>query len=302
MSLTIPPRNSRFGIDHPLVTVHDHPRRLAHYERMGFAPSPVSYHPWGTVTSLMMFGDNFIELIGVDDASKFGTNAVGDFCFGRYLGSFLAREEGVSLIALHSKDARADHTRLTQAGLETQGIIDFRRAMRKPDGTPDEAVVALGLFIDDSLGDASNFICHQHRPELIWVPEWQNHANGVTGIVGITYVAPDTVSLRTLATRWQRMYGARHVDLYDGGAVADTGCGHLRAMSPQRAEARYAAVGLPMAQGVRTHAVAITLLTPDLAHVEALWRENGVPYGYNEHGLVVEPEFAGNVVLEFVNH
>lgn len=298
----IPPRNTRFGIDHPLVTVHDHPRRLAHYERMGFSPSPVSYHPWGTVTSLMMFGDNFIELIGVDNAGKFGTSAVGDFCFGRYLGSFLAREEGVSLLALHSKDARADHSCLAQIGLETQGILDFRRTMRKPDGSPDEAVVSLGLFIDDSLGDASNFICQQHRPELIWVPEWQTHANGVSNIIGVTYVTPDTGSLRTLATRWLQMYGARHVDLYDGGAVADTGCGHLRAMSPQRAEARYAAVGLPMAQATRTHAVAITLLAPDLAHIEALWREHGVPYGYNEHGLVVEPEFAGNVVLEFVNH
>ncbi|AJE97113.1 VOC family protein [Pandoraea apista] len=298
----IPPRNTRFGIDHPLVTVHDHPRRLSHYTRMGFSPSPVSYHPWGTVTSLMMFEDNFIELIGVENAGKFGTNAVGDFCFGRYLGRFLAREEGVSLIALHSKDVRADHARLVQTGLESQGILDFRRPMRKPDGAHDEAVVSLGLFIDDSLGDASNFICQQHRPELIWVPDWQRHPNGVSNIIGVTYVTPDTVSLRTLATRWQQMYGARHVDLYDGGAVADTGCGHLRALSPQRAEARYAAVGLPMAQAVRTHAVAITLLAPDLAHIEALWREHGVPYGYNEHGLVVEPEFAGNVVLEFVNH
>lgn len=298
----IPPGNTRFGIDHPLVTVHDHPRRLSHYQRMGFTPSPVSYHPWGTVTSLMMFGENFIELIGVDDARKFGTLAQGDFCFGRYLGSFLAREEGVSLVALHSKDARADHSRLANAGLESQGFIDFRRQMTKPDGTRDAAVVSLGLFLDEGLGDASNFICHQHRPELIWVPEWQQHPNGVTGIVGVTYVTPDPEALRQLATRWQRMYGARHVDLYQGGAMADTGCGQFRALSPQRAEARFAAVGLPMAQVTRTHAVAITLLAPDLAHIEALWRENGVPYGYNEHGLVVEPEFAGNVVLEFVNH
>ncbi|VVE39374.1 VOC family protein [Pandoraea horticolens] len=298
----IPPRNTRFGVDHPLVTVHDHPRRLTHYERMGFSPSPVSYHPWGTLTSLMMFGDNFIELIGVDDARKFGTHAIGDFCFGRYLGSFLAREEGVSLIALHSKDVRADHARLVQAGLETQGIIDFRRTMGKPNGSSGQAVVSLGLFIDDSLGDVSNVICQQHRPELIRAPEWQRHANGVSNIIGVTYVAPDTLSLRALAARWQQIYGERHVDLYEGGAVADTGCGHLRVLSPQRAEVRYAAVGLPMAQATRTHAVAITLLAPDLAHVEALWREHGVPYGYNEHGLVVEPEFAGNVVLEFVNH
>lgn len=298
----IPPRNSRFGIDHPLVTVHDHPRRLAHYRRMGFAPTPVWSLPWGTVSSLMMFEDNFIELVGVDDVRKFGSHMAGDFCFGRYLGGFLAREEGISLVALHSKDVRGDHARLTSAGLESQGFIDFRCLLTRPDGPSEEATVSLGLFIDDSHGDASNFICHQHRPELTWRPAWLAHPNGAAGIEAVTYVVPDAAAMRVLASRWQHVYGARHVDVYEGGIVADTGCGELRGLSPELAEARFAAVGLPMAQHARTHAVAITLVAPDLAHVEGLWREHGVPYGYNEHGLVVEPEFAGNVVLEFVNH
>lgn len=178
------------GIDHPLVTVRNHAEALELYRRMGFAPSPVSYHPWGSVTSLMMFPSNFIELIGVDDPSKFGTNSVNGFCFGRQLGQFLDRgEEGVSLVALHSKDADADHGRMVEAGLDSQGRIDFRRRMTLPDGRHDEAVVSLALFIDPALPDASNFICHQHRPELIWVPGWQNHPNGADGILAITYLA-----------------------------------------------------------------------------------------------------------------
>lgn len=121
------------GIDHPLVTVRNHAEALELYRRMGFAPSPVSYHPWGSVTSLMMFPSNFIELIGVDDPSKFGTNSVNGFCFGRQLGQFLDRgEEGVSLVALHSKDANADHGRMVEAGLDSQGRIDFRRRMTLP--------------------------------------------------------------------------------------------------------------------------------------------------------------------------
>ena len=116
------------GIDHPLVTVRNHAEALELYRKMGFAPSPISYHPWGSVTSLMMFPSNFIELIGVDDASKFGTNSVNGFCFGRQLGQCLDRgEEGVSLVALHSKDADADHARIVEAGLESQGRIDFRQ-------------------------------------------------------------------------------------------------------------------------------------------------------------------------------
>ena len=35
----------------PLVTVRDHALILDRYRALGFRPSPVSYHPWGTVTA-----------------------------------------------------------------------------------------------------------------------------------------------------------------------------------------------------------------------------------------------------------
>ena len=129
--------NQTLGIDHPVVTVRDHAAVLERYRAIGFSPSPVSYHPWGTVLSLMMFRDNFIEVIGVADASKFGTNSVNGFCYGRNVGAFLDRAEGLSLVALHSKDADArscapDWSRTSKS----QGRIDFRRAMTKADGTP----------------------------------------------------------------------------------------------------------------------------------------------------------------------
>jgi len=71
------------------------------------------------------------------------TNATNGFCFGRYLGRFLEREEGISLVALHSKDVRADHAAVTARGIQSQGFIDFRRPMTKPDGSPDTVVVSL---------------------------------------------------------------------------------------------------------------------------------------------------------------
>lgn len=131
--------NRTLGIDHPVVTVRDHAAAVQRYRAIGFSPSPVSYHPWCTVLSLMMFRDNFIEVIGVADASTFGTNAVNGFCYGRNVGKFLERAEGLSLVALHSKDADGDHARLTSRGLKSQGRIDFRRAMTKADGSPDVA-------------------------------------------------------------------------------------------------------------------------------------------------------------------
>ena len=168
-----------YGIDHPLVTVKDHAQALEQFKALGFSPSPISYHPWGTVTSLLMFPGNFIEVIGVDDESKFGTNSVNGFCFGRQLGSFLQRgEEGISLVALHSKDADADHASLIERGLNSQGRIDFRRKMTLPDGSPDEAVVSLALFIDD---DGSAYLYFHGKGFDYYVAEMADDMLSVKG-------------------------------------------------------------------------------------------------------------------------
>ncbi|MBX8590197.1 VOC family protein [Pseudomonas cichorii] len=286
------------GIDHPLVTVRDHAHVLQLYRKMGFMPSPVSYHPWGSVTALMMFESNFIELIGIDDPAKFGTNSVNGFCFGRQLGEFLDRgEEGVSLVALHSKNADADHARLVEAGLPSQGRIDFRRSMTLPDGRPDEAVVSLGLFIDPALPDASNFICHQHRPELIWVPGWQNHCNGVDGIFSVTYLADPAA----LEPRWKALYG--DAVTYNGNILqVDTRCGLLRAMDAATAALQYPGVRLPHAASDRAHAIAICLHTKSLDTVRFILEHNEVPHEQVPGRVMVQPEAAGNVILEFVQN
>ncbi|KFD22535.1 hypothetical protein GTPT_0108 [Tatumella ptyseos ATCC 33301] len=289
------PNQKRFGIDHPLVTVKDHASALEGYMKMGFAPSPVSYHPWGTVTSLMMFPDNFIELIGVDDPAKFGTNAVDGFCFGRQLDSFLSRDqEGIYLVALHSKNANADDEFLRNQGLKGQGRIDFRRKMTLPDGTPDEAVVSLGLFVDPELPDASNFICQQHRPELIWVPGWQNHPNGVNGITAVTYLAEPS----ELSGRWRAIYGDR-VTLDDGVLTADTGCGILRAMNAATVEHYYPGIPLPSGKSNEPHGIAISMSTktPDVLK-EILTLQN-IPFATVNGSIVVAPEWTGNVIFEF---
>ena len=293
----IPPHQHRLGIDHPVVSVRDHPAAVEHYILLGFSPSPLSYHPWGSVLTLMMFENNFIELIGIDDASKFGTNAVDGFCYGRTLGQFLERSEGLGLLALHSKDIEADFAAVKSAGLPVQQRVDFRRKLVKADGTPDEAVVSLGMVMDPDLGDASNFLCQQHRPEFIWRKDWQNHPNGANAVNEVIYV---TDELGVLEARWAKLFGAENTSQIDGHVEADTGCGRVVALTRSQALERFACVGLPVSYTDKPHGFALQIRVRDLRAAERILSENGVVHGETARGVAVAPEAAGNTIIEFV--
>jgi hypothetical protein len=293
--------NVQFGIDHPVVTVRDLASTREQFKRLGFEPNPVGFHPWGTTLSLLMFKDNFIELISVADPSKFGTNSVGGFCYGRNVGNFLERVEGLGLVALHSKDGKRDHQLLVGRGLRSQGQIDFRREMKKPDGTPDVAVVSLGLFLNDEQRDVSHFICHQHRPELIWVKEWQHHPNGANAVAGVTYLAERP---HELVDRFVALYGESRVKASPQEVLADSGCGVFRIVNPQRARQLFGQVELPDWRGDgQPHGIALTVATPRFEELTSLWRDNGVRYVETDRRTyLVSPDQCGNVIMEFCEH
>lgn len=284
----------QFGIDHPLVTVRDHTRILDNYRKLGFNLSPVSYHPWGTVTSLVMFEKNFIELISVDDRSKFHANGQNSFCFGDNLDKFLQREEGVALLALYSSNADQDYELLLKHGLSSQGRVDFRRAIKTPKG-PDEAVVSLALFIDSQNPDLSNFICQQHKPELIWVPEWQNHINQVNGITQIIYIG----DLSVIEKRWRALYGDK-VQVLAGMIEVDTTSGLLIGMREQDFIDKYPKISLPKWESDTIHAVLIQVNTLSLDIVKDIVLTENINSHITHNSVLISPDFTGNVILEFV--
>ncbi|WJV54396.1 VOC family protein [Prodigiosinella aquatilis] len=293
-------QKATLSLDHVLVTVNHYEQALDNYRKMGFSPSPVSYHPWGTVTCFMMFGDNFIELIGVNDASKFGTNAVNGFCFGHQMGAFLDRgEDGVSLIALHSKDACGDYARLVKQHPHQQGLMDFRRKIIMDNGQTDEVVVSIGLLIDPDYPEASAFICQQHRPDLIWVEEWRHHPNGATRIEAVTYMAQDE-ELAVLESRWRKDYGDR-VTWQADMLIADTHSGLLRAVHPDKAADMYDGIALPQSTNTKPHAIAITIGTRDICALADILEINQLPHCCAPGRILVAPEVTGNIILEFID-
>ncbi|MFM2480425.1 VOC family protein [Celerinatantimonas sp. YJH-8] len=284
------------SLDHILLTVKNYYSAYENLKKLGFQMTQISNHPWGTATSFAVFQGNFIELIGVVDETKFGINATNGFCFGRQINKFHAKgEDGISMIALHSKDTVGDYSELNEHHNETQGIVDFRRTITLEDGTPDDVVVTIGLFLDSQHTEASSFICHQHRPDLIWKDEWMVHPNGAIKIEALTYIGED---LSFLENRWTQDYGC--IEKTETSFSVNTQSGLLRAVSPSEFRQTYSQIDLPVSNNPTPHVAAVTLSTASLDPLIAILDDNEVPYYSDHHRVLVSPTYSGNVILEFI--
>lgn len=288
--------NGPLGLEHPLVVSDNLDALAERYRAMGFAPTRKGYHPWGTGTQLVLFPDNFIELMGIENHFLIDEPSETGFRFGHLIADQLNRREGIAMIALHSDDAVADAATVTARGVEPDGPVNFRREVTLSDGTQDEAVVSLAMLIDWERPQLSHFICQRHRPEFVWVPEWMQHPNGAQTIERVVYAAAEPYAL------WQRFAGiwgeATLTDLGNGFSVATSG-GELLVLDRPSAEARFAPVEMPSGWRDSPCAVAITVRVADINRVHLMMMQNRVPHLRLAELVRIPSTHAGNVILDF---
>jgi hypothetical protein len=287
---------NHLGIDHPLVAVRDMDKACQDFARLGFYINPRHHHPWGTDNHLLMFPENFIEVISVYDSSKLDLTNDEGFAFGRFISDSMARKEGIAMVALHSEDARADHRLMDQRGVENQGLVDFRRIAHRPDGSEEEAVVSLVMLINPPCPAMSHFFCHQHKPNLVWVDDWMHHPNGANGITGISYVADHPDEFRS---RFEGIYGAEAVTLEADQLVVTTDRGTFEVLTPQLAQTRFHGVDVPANAQQLPSGVAIRVSTCAISQAQAHLDQNQVKYvTIADGGLRIPAHYAGNTIIE----
>lgn len=285
------------AIDHPLVLVHDIEATAARYRTLGFNTAPIGQHPWGTSTCLITFERSALELMSVYDETLLDGHAVGTFRFGRHMAEALAEREGVALVALYSEDAPGDRARVEARGLQAHGRVDFRRKVKLPGRDWDEAVVTLEILLDPALPRASNFLCQQHRPELVWVPEWLRHPNGALGFAGITYATREP---GPLLARLRALFGDASVRPTSIGHAAETGRGVISVVRPG-VWAKQIGVAAEPEVGSETACIGIDIRVGDLGAVGMTLRHAGIGGTLHRGGIAVADFGAyGNVLLRFV--
>jgi catechol 2,3-dioxygenase-like lactoylglutathione lyase family enzyme len=279
------------GLDHIVHAVRDLDAAAELYRRLGFTVGARNRHPWGTHNYIVQLPGTFIELLTVAEPDKLGDDTISNL-FGRYNRDFLTRGEGLSLLILESKDAKADVDDFKRAGIAMAEAARFEREAKRPDGTPIKVGFSLAFAKDEAAPEIRFATCQQHYPENFWNPAFQDHRNGAKAIRAVMMVADDPAQHRAFASAY-----TGSTDFYDepGEVSVTTPRGAFCIMTPVRFVAAFG--GPQPAAGHRLQ--AIRFAAADIAAARAVIQKGGVKARDHRDGFVVDSPDAMGATLSF---
>ena len=172
------------GADHVVVTVRDLDVAAAQWRKLGFTLSPRGTHSpqMGTGNYTIMFGEDYLELIGV----------LHETDQNKPTRDFLKNREGIERTAFTTDNAAAGAAELKARGLEPLGPVHFGRPVDLPGGGTGEAKFNVFRWpLAESPGGMRIFACQHLTRNTVWIPELQKHANGASRIVAIEILSAD---------------------------------------------------------------------------------------------------------------
>lgn len=280
-------RDHLAGMDHVVVLVRSLEQAARAWRALGFTLSPRGVHSAhiGSANHTIPLSHDYIELLGVVAPTDVNANA----------RAFLDRREGIERVALRTDDAAAGALALREAGVATAGMLSFGRPVDLPGGAVGEARFRTFHWPREGTpGGLGLFACQHLTPEVVWVPEWQRHANTAKSLDHVGVLAADP---RGAAERCAAMTGLE--------AVEDEPDIHTVATGPERASIRFlgerafarAYPGLSDSDAGAEGASALCVRVGDLA----MAGRHAPPDSVRGQGAItVRPEHANGVILRFV--
>jgi catechol 2,3-dioxygenase-like lactoylglutathione lyase family enzyme len=280
------------GLDHIVHAVRDLDAAADLYRRLGFTVGARNRHPWGTHNHIVQFPGFFIELLTLAEPEKLGSDGFSTL-FGAYNRDFVQRSEGLSLLILESKDARADESDFRAAGVLTAPTMRFEREAKRPDGGAVKVGFSL-TFADDKASPDIHFVtCQQHYPENFWNPAFQRHANSAVGINGTIVVAARPGHH---AHFFELFAGAPSIASNDGFAIR-TPRGTIDMLTPVAFTRRFGVEPPDVSRGPRLAALRFAI--DDTSVLEAMPEQAGIAGIFAGNPTVVGSRDAMGAVLIF---
>jgi hypothetical protein len=268
--------------DHFVINAQDRLDEAADtFVKLGFQLTPRGYHSMGSANNLAIFGNNYLELIGVPQG-------------GRESQQDLLR----SPIGLNGLVFGTDVSLDVGAAAGTAGVAllaarEFSRPVELANGIREDA--SFRVLPLDGIDYGRVYFCHHFTRHLVWRNEWRRHRNGVVDIARAVIVSdqPD----RTMQP-YQRLFGVDLVREIPGGLQLVAGLGNLDIVTAAEAAAQLGET-LTHADGRRTYMAALTFRTGSLDRTRTAVGDAAVtgPRGT----LLVPAAKAFGAALEFVS-
>jgi hypothetical protein len=291
--MTLHVRAMARGLDHITHAVRDLDAAAELYRRAGFTVGARNRHSWGTHNRLVQFPGFYVELLTVAEPQNLGSDGISTL-FGRFNQSFLARQEGLSILLLASSDATADAAAFKSAGIGASEAMRFEREGRRPDGTAVEVAFSLTFARDDKAPDVGFATCQHHFPENFWNPAFQQHPNTASGVAGVVLVAENPSDHHIFLSA---LTGVRDLAATSSGVTASTPHGDVKVMDPAAFRSHFGAEPPDVSHGARL--AALQFRVRDRAALTAALQAGGIAFSARMGSIIVAPETAMGATLVF---
>ncbi|MGW1741380.1 VOC family protein [Nocardia sp. NPDC001965] len=279
------------GIHHTGLVTRDLDGLTRRFESFGFTSSPRSRHllserpgeppVYGcTANQCILFGDSYIELLGIVDDSApdpWHTARMG---------------EGFRLINFETDDAAAAYERLNGSLPLGSGVLDLEREVDTEDGT--RTVRARAVHLDPrSTPEGFVGIAQHLTRQYVHQPRYLEHANGARGLGSVLMVAADS-DFEAILDRYALLLGAEP-GREGPGAVLESGGARL--VIVRASDAERVLPGEPVPGG--SYPAAMTIVVDDLGRARRAVESGSVETRSTGNGFFVSARDAYGTGLFF---
>lgn len=160
-------------LDHAVINVgFDMDHAAQTFSNLGFHLTERGYHSLGSINHLMMFGSDYLELIGLPATSKGAAAGRPDIANAPV---------GLNGLVFKTASAQGNLDILESIGIAAGPTKSFTRPVALPSGEVDASFTTTHVKSGTFPGGRVYF-CEHHTPDVVWRPEWQSHANGAEAI------------------------------------------------------------------------------------------------------------------------
>lgn len=151
------------------------------FSQLGFSLTDKGYHSLGSINHLMMFGTDYLELIGLPD------KADGEQPRRRGISD---APRGINGLVFKTTDAQKTFAHLQDVGLAGDPPNSFSRPVQTAQGSQDARFQTVHVRPD--VCEAGRiYFCQHFTPELVWREQDQQHSNKTQAIAQMVLVSTD---------------------------------------------------------------------------------------------------------------